>query len=99
MLHCNESEGNNLEFHWSGRRRDGLSFKSQKSLETDIDVSSLNLVNNSILRVQDKIFSLGQVLTKNQQLCNLEVGREESLFDTCLFVKFRRGSGLKFPAL
>ena len=28
---------------------------SQESLETDVNVSSLNLVNNSILRVHDKI--------------------------------------------
>lgn len=55
MLHCNEAEGNNLDF-WSGQRRDGPGSEPQKSLETDVNVSSLNLVNNSILGVQDKIF-------------------------------------------
>ena len=56
MLPCNESEGNNLDFR-SGQRMDGPGSGSQKSLETDVNVSSLNLVNNSILRVHDKIFS------------------------------------------
>ena len=56
MLPCNESEGNNLDFR-SGQRMDGPGSGSQKSLETDVNVSSLNLVNNSILRVHDKISS------------------------------------------
>ena len=68
MLDGNGSYGNNLYFHWSGQRRDEPSSRSQKSLETDVDVSSLNLVNISILRVQYKIFSLRQVLTKTQQI-------------------------------